>query len=202
MMELLTFALVLALAYANGTNDVSKAIATLVGSGVTNYRAAILWGTVYPLFSEMVYNQKLTVGPPFFNRIAAPLFGTILLVMGIIPLIGWSGATGPRFFRKLALPFVIAVALANQRALATGDKLHLDAIDSTVRRDFPAAIASYQALLAQAPDARTIPWSASPDPSARGATADSAPDISVSAREAASLCSGTVVFAIRWRCSS
>ncbi|MGH7166143.1 MAG: inorganic phosphate transporter, partial [Nitrospiraceae bacterium] len=39
--------LVLALAFANGTNDVSKAIATLVGSGVTNYRAAIAWGTVW-----------------------------------------------------------------------------------------------------------------------------------------------------------
>jgi PiT family inorganic phosphate transporter len=44
-MELVSFILVLALAYANGTNDVSKAIATLVGSGVTNYRVAILWGT-------------------------------------------------------------------------------------------------------------------------------------------------------------
>lgn len=42
-----TFALVLALAYANGTNDVSKAIATLVGSGVTSYRTAILWGTAW-----------------------------------------------------------------------------------------------------------------------------------------------------------
>src|SRR5438093_6231188 len=39
--------LVLVLAYANGTNDVSKAIATLVGSGVTNYRTAILWGTIW-----------------------------------------------------------------------------------------------------------------------------------------------------------
>jgi len=39
--------LVLALAYANGTNDVSKAIATLVGSGVTDYRTAILWGTIW-----------------------------------------------------------------------------------------------------------------------------------------------------------
>src|SRR2546422_8352156 len=46
-MELSLFLLVLALAYANGTNDVSKAIATLVGSGVTNYRTAILWGTVW-----------------------------------------------------------------------------------------------------------------------------------------------------------
>ena len=45
----LAFLLVLPLAYANGTNDVSKAIATLVGSGVTNYRAAILWGTVWTI---------------------------------------------------------------------------------------------------------------------------------------------------------
>jgi PiT family inorganic phosphate transporter len=38
--------LMVALAYVNGANDVSKAIATLVGSGVTNYRRAILWGTL------------------------------------------------------------------------------------------------------------------------------------------------------------
>ncbi len=37
----------LALAYANGANDVSKAIATLVGSGVTQYRTAVLWGTLW-----------------------------------------------------------------------------------------------------------------------------------------------------------
>ncbi|HEX6779622.1 MAG TPA: inorganic phosphate transporter [Ktedonobacterales bacterium] len=37
--------LMVTLAYVNGANDVSKAIATLVGSGVTNYRRAILWGT-------------------------------------------------------------------------------------------------------------------------------------------------------------
>jgi PiT family inorganic phosphate transporter len=38
--------LMVALAYANGSNDVSKAIATLAGSGVTNYRRAIAWGTI------------------------------------------------------------------------------------------------------------------------------------------------------------
>lgn len=45
----LAFALVLALAFANGTNDVSKAIATLVGSGVTDYRTAITWGTIWTI---------------------------------------------------------------------------------------------------------------------------------------------------------
>src|SRR5881296_676582 len=44
---LLLLLLVLGLAYANGTNDVSKAIATLVGSGVANYRTAVIWGTIW-----------------------------------------------------------------------------------------------------------------------------------------------------------
>ncbi len=35
------------LAYVNGANDVSKGIATLVGSGVTNYRRAIIWGSLW-----------------------------------------------------------------------------------------------------------------------------------------------------------
>jgi PiT family inorganic phosphate transporter len=46
---LLAFALMFALAFANGANDVSKAIATLVGSGVTDYRSAITWGTVWTM---------------------------------------------------------------------------------------------------------------------------------------------------------
>jgi inorganic phosphate transporter, PiT family len=35
------------LAFANGANDVSKGVATLVGSGVADYRKAILWGTAF-----------------------------------------------------------------------------------------------------------------------------------------------------------
>jgi len=34
------------IAYANGSNDVSKGIATLVGGGATSYKRAVLWGTV------------------------------------------------------------------------------------------------------------------------------------------------------------
>jgi inorganic phosphate transporter, PiT family len=48
-LSVLTFSLVLVLAFANGTNDVSKAIATLVGSGVTSYRTAIAWGTLWTM---------------------------------------------------------------------------------------------------------------------------------------------------------
>jgi PiT family inorganic phosphate transporter len=48
-LSVFTYSLVLVLAFANGTNDVSKAIATLVGSGVTNYRTAIAWGTLWTI---------------------------------------------------------------------------------------------------------------------------------------------------------
>ena len=51
---LLAFALVFALAFANGANDVSKAIATLVGSGITDYRSAIAWGTVWTMIGAAV----------------------------------------------------------------------------------------------------------------------------------------------------
>src|SRR5437016_217574 len=41
------FCLAFAIAFMNGSNDVSKGIATLAGSGVTNYKKAILWGTLW-----------------------------------------------------------------------------------------------------------------------------------------------------------
>ena len=53
-LSVLTFSLILLLGFANGTNDVSKAIATLVGSGVTNYRTAIAWGTLWTMIGAAV----------------------------------------------------------------------------------------------------------------------------------------------------
>jgi inorganic phosphate transporter, PiT family len=46
MLGLTLLALTLALAFANGANDVSKGIATLVGSGISSYRRAVVWGSV------------------------------------------------------------------------------------------------------------------------------------------------------------
>jgi len=43
---LLLLALTLFVAFANGANDVSKGIATLVGSGISSYRSAVAWGSL------------------------------------------------------------------------------------------------------------------------------------------------------------
>ncbi len=47
MLALLLILATLAVGYYNGANDVSKAIATLVGSGVSRYRTAVVWGSLW-----------------------------------------------------------------------------------------------------------------------------------------------------------
>ena len=44
---------VLFLAYANGANDNFKGVATLFGSGTTNYKGALGWATLTTLMGSM-----------------------------------------------------------------------------------------------------------------------------------------------------
>jgi PiT family inorganic phosphate transporter len=94
IMEFLVFTLVLALAYANETNDVSKAVATLVGSGVTSYRAAIVWGTLWTIigagaaaivagavvktFSQDLVRADIIIGPVVSSSILTGAMGWVL----------------------------------------------------------------------------------------------------------------------------
>jgi cytochrome c-type biogenesis protein CcmF len=50
-------------------------------------------GVIYPLISELFTGQKVTVGPPFYERATAPLFGGLLFLMGIAPLSAWGMST-------------------------------------------------------------------------------------------------------------
>ena len=48
------FLLIALLAFANGSNDVSKSVATLVGSGVTDHRRALRWGTIWTVVGALL----------------------------------------------------------------------------------------------------------------------------------------------------
>jgi len=48
------------------------------------------WGVLSPLISELVTGQKITVGPPFYERANGPLFAILFLVMAIAPLSAWG----------------------------------------------------------------------------------------------------------------
>lgn len=68
---------------------------------------ATLWGTMFPLISEAVTGEKITVGPPFFNQVNTPLFLVLLIVIGICPLIGWRKATAENLKKNFILPGVL-----------------------------------------------------------------------------------------------
>ncbi len=85
MTLILVLALGFALAYANGSNDVSKGIATLVGSGVTSYRRAILWGTFW--------TGAGAIAAAFLARAMIETFGSDLLAKGIHPSFSAALAT-------------------------------------------------------------------------------------------------------------
>ena len=80
---------------------------------------AVFWGTVFPVISEWVRGVKITVGPPFFNRVNAPLGVALLFLMGVGPVIAWRRATPKNLWRAFAGP-VSAGTLAAVALLVAG----------------------------------------------------------------------------------
>lgn len=66
----------------------------------------VLWGVSFPLLSEIATNQKVTVGPPYYERAVAPLFGVLMLLMGVTPLIAWGRSTLRTLGRALWKPAI------------------------------------------------------------------------------------------------
>jgi cytochrome c-type biogenesis protein CcmF len=73
---------------------------------------AVFWGTIFPFISEAVRGVKITVGPPFFNQVIAPLGLALVLVTGICPLISWRRATAKNLLVNFSYPFAGAVAVS------------------------------------------------------------------------------------------
>lgn len=71
----------------------------------------VLWGTMFPLISEGITGNKITVGPPFFNRVNIPLGLLLLTLLGIGPVIAWRKATGRNLVRNFTTPVGVALAV-------------------------------------------------------------------------------------------
>ena len=92
MLAVVLVALTLLVAFANGANDVSKGIATLVGSGITNYRRAIAWGslcTVAGALTAAFASQRLVATFSGKGILTAPNTSESFLVAIACGAIGW-----------------------------------------------------------------------------------------------------------------
>ena len=68
------------------------------------------WGVIYPLISELFTGQKVTVGPPYYERATGPLFAGLLFLMAVAPLSAWGHSTLQTLGRAIWKSAAIAVA--------------------------------------------------------------------------------------------
>ncbi len=77
----------------------------------------VLWGTLYPIMVEAFSGAKISVGPPFFNTVIAPMGLALLALTGIGPLVAWRRASWRSLKRHIFLPLVGGAATVASLAL-------------------------------------------------------------------------------------
>ncbi len=64
----------------------------------------VLWGTFFPILSEYVQGSKVTVGPPFYNRVMVPIGLGLILLTGVGPLLAWRSTSLRALRRNFIVP--------------------------------------------------------------------------------------------------
>jgi cytochrome c-type biogenesis protein CcmF len=64
----------------------------------------VLLGTVYPLLAEALQGRRLSVGEPYFDRMATPIGIALLFLMAVAPALPWRATSGEVLRRRLLVP--------------------------------------------------------------------------------------------------
>ncbi len=73
---------------------------------------SVLLGTLYPLFLDALNLGKISVGPPYFDAVFAPLMAPAIFLMGVGPIARWKEAALPELALRLRWAFGISLATA------------------------------------------------------------------------------------------
>ena len=83
--------------------------------------ATVFVGTLYPLALEVLTDEKISVGAPFFNLTFAPLFVPLLLVVPLGPLMPWKRGDLLAVVQRLMGAGIAAlIAIAGTLAVTSG----------------------------------------------------------------------------------
>jgi cytochrome c-type biogenesis protein CcmF len=72
---------------------------------------AVLCGTLFPLLTDAVLGHKITVGPPFFNKVVVPIGLFLIFLTGVGPLLAWRSTSWGSVKRNFALPAGISLVV-------------------------------------------------------------------------------------------
>ncbi len=74
----------------------------------------VLLGTIFPLITEAVRGTQVSVGEPYFNRMAVPIGLLMVFMMGVGPVLPWGKPRGAEVLRSFAVPvaaFAVVIAV-------------------------------------------------------------------------------------------
>ncbi len=80
---------------------------------------AILSGTLFPVFSEWITGNRISVGAPFFNKVNIPIGLLLLFLTGVGPLLAWRKTSTESLKRNFGWPLGIGL-IAGVIALVFG----------------------------------------------------------------------------------
>ena len=89
---------------------VSKEAAFLANNWILLFSAVfVLFATLFPTITEAINGERLTVGPPFFNRWMVPIGLILLFLTGIGPLLAWRKSTIDNLREQFMWPVLSAI---------------------------------------------------------------------------------------------
>ena len=91
----------------------SKETSILVNNWFMMYfLSVVLIGTTYPIFLEVISSEKISVGPPFYNKLLIPFLIPFLLAMSIGPKLKWIKSNLEKKI-NLTIFFLISILLSS-----------------------------------------------------------------------------------------
>jgi cytochrome c-type biogenesis protein CcmF len=81
----------------------------------------VFLGTLYPLAIDAFGAGKISVGPPYFEAVFAPLMAPALFLMGVGPLARWKRSSLPELAVLLRWAFAVSLVLGFLSPLLFGD---------------------------------------------------------------------------------
>jgi cytochrome c-type biogenesis protein CcmF len=78
----------------------------------------VLLGTLYPLALDALGAGKISVGPPYFEKVFVPIMLPVLLLVAVAPFAGWRNGTLAQAARRLRWPAAAALGIGGGSALS------------------------------------------------------------------------------------
>jgi cytochrome c-type biogenesis protein CcmF len=73
---------------------------------------AVLWGTLFPVISEAISGDKISLDADWYNRLMVPIGLFLLILTGVGPLFAWRRTSVESLRRNFQWPGIAAVVLA------------------------------------------------------------------------------------------